>query len=150
LAQRGTLDSYTGDGMVAFWGAPIAIANHAEYALQAALDIHREVARLNTARCEQGLFPVRVRIGLATGRALVGDLGTPFRSTYTAIGDVVNLAARLQQAARDIPFDILVSHGTAKALCGRGLQSIGPVPLHGLSSAEVFAPSDASVAATPV
>lgn len=150
LTGRGTLDSYTGDGMVAFWGAPIATAEHADHALRAALEIHRNVAGFNTDRREHGLFPVRVRIGVATGRALVGDLGTPFRSTYTAIGDVVNLAARLQQAARDMSCDILVSAGTAEAVGGQGLRSIGRLSLHGLQSVEVFTPNETPDAGQPL
>lgn len=143
LAGRGTLDKYTGDGLVAFWGAPIAPDDHAGRALDAALDIHAAVARFNEARHARGAFPVRVRIGLATGRALVGDLGTPFRSTYTAVGDVINLASRLQEAARGTESDILISRATAEALPGRHLHSIGAISLRGLSLVEVFAPQGA-------
>jgi len=143
LAGRGTLDKYTGDGLVAFWGAPIAPDDHAGRALDAALDIHAAVACFNEARNARGAFPVRVRIGLATGRALVGDLGTPFRSTYTAVGDVINLASRLQEAARGTESDILVSRATAEALPGRHLHSIGAISLRGLSLVEVFAPQGA-------
>lgn len=140
LAGRGTLDKYTGDGLVAFWGAPIAIANHAERALDTALDMRRAVASFNAARLARGAFPVRIRIGLATGRALVGDLGTPFRGTYTAVGDVINLAARLQDAARGDDCDILVSRAMADALPGRRLRSVGLMSLRGLSRVEVFTP----------
>lgn len=140
LLRRGTLDNYTGDGLIAFWGAPMATDDHANRALLAAIDIQQELNRLNQRRCEQGRFPLRVRIGIATGSALVGDLGTPFRSTYTAVGAVVNLAARLQQAARDMPFDILVSSETAAAVRGHPLRPIGTISLHGLPTVDVFTP----------
>ena len=140
LARRGTLDKYTGDGLVAFWGAPLAPANHAQSALDAALDIHAAVAHFNTTRRARGAFPVRVRIGLATGRALVGDLGTPFRSTYTAVGDVINLASRLQEAARGSQCDILVSCAMADALPERYLYPMGTIALRGLSHVKIFTP----------
>ncbi len=144
LAWRGTLDKYTGDGLVAFWGAPIAPADHAQSALDAALEIRAAITRFNAARHARGAFPVRVRIGLATGRALVGDLGTPFRSTYTAVGDVINLAARLQEAARGTGYDILVSRAMAETLPGNRLRPIGAISLRGLSKVDVFTPEDAS------
>ncbi|WP_448509607.1 CHASE2 domain-containing protein [Immundisolibacter sp.] len=140
LAWRGTLDKYTGDGLVAFWGAPIAPADHAQSALDAALEIRAAITRFNAARHARGAFPVRVRIGLATGRALVGDLGTPFRSTYTAVGDVINLAARLQEAARGTGYDILVSRAMAEILPRHRLRPIGAISLRGLSKVDVFTP----------
>lgn len=140
LAWRGTLDKYTGDGLVAFWGAPIAPADHAQSALDAALEIRAAIVRFNATRHARGAFPVRVRIGLATGRALVGDLGTPFRSTYTAVGDVINLASRLQEAARGTGYDILVSRAMAEALPGHRLRPIGAISLRGLSRVDVFTP----------
>jgi len=143
LLRRGTLDSYTGDGLIAFWGAPIGTADHADLALQAALDITREVASLNETRRQRGQFALRVRIGLATGPALVGDLGTPFRSSYTAVGAAVNLAARLQRAARDMPCDILVCDATAAAARRHQLQPVGEITLHGLPPVAVFTPQTA-------
>ncbi|HEY9269610.1 adenylate/guanylate cyclase domain-containing protein, partial [Achromobacter sp.] len=142
LEGRGTLDSYTGDGLIAFWGAPIATPDHADQALQAALDMAQAVARLNEARHQQGRFALRVRIGLASGPALVGDLGTPFRSTYTAVGPAVNLAARLQQAAREMDCDILVCGETARAVRRHRLRPLGDIELHGLAAVTVFTPQD--------
>lgn len=143
LEGRGTLDSYTGDGLIAFWGAPIATPNHADQALQAALDIAQAMARLNEVRRQRGHFALRVRIGLASGPALVGDLGTPFRSTYTAVGAAVNLAARLQQAARWMDCDILVCGETARAVRQHRLRLLGDIELHGLAAVTVFTPQDA-------
>lgn len=140
LDGKGTLDKYTGDGLVAFWGAPLPVDDHAPRALQAALGIHAAVAHFNKQRSARGDLPVRVRIGLATGRALVGDLGTPFRSTYTAVGDVINLASRLQQAARDFDDDIVVSRVFSEACPHTVFRPIGAVSPRGLQREEVFSP----------
>jgi adenylate cyclase len=112
LEKRGTLDKYTGDGLVAFWGAPIPNAEHADLALDAALDILREVRLLSEARLRDGKSALRVRIGIESGLAMVGDYGTSFRSIYTAVGDSVNTASRLEQAARDFPHDVIIGEGT--------------------------------------
>lgn len=140
LEGMGTLDKYTGDGLVAFWGAPLPVADHAPRALHAALGIHAAVAHFNERRVARGELPVRVRIGLATGRALVGDLGTPFRSTYTAVGDVINLASRLQEAARHFDDDIVASRAFAEACPQTVFRPIGTISPRGLQREEVFSP----------
>ncbi|WP_223306118.1 CHASE2 domain-containing protein [Massilia sp. NR 4-1] len=112
LEQQGTLDKYTGDGLVAFWGAPLPNADHADLALDAAQQILREVAQFSRLRAARGLPPLRVRIGIESGEAMAGDYGTSFRSIYTAVGDSVNTASRLEQAARDYPYDVIVGEGT--------------------------------------
>ncbi|NVE01397.1 CHASE2 domain-containing protein [Massilia sp. BJB1822] len=112
LEQQGTLDKYTGDGLVAFWGAPLPNADHADLALDAARAILREVAQFSRLRAARGLPPLRVRIGIESGEAMAGDYGTSFRSIYTAVGDSVNTASRLEQAARDYPYDVIIGEGT--------------------------------------
>ena len=112
LDKQGTLDKYTGDGLVAFWGAPLPNEEHADLALDAAHQILREVSQFSERRAEQGLPPLRVRIGIESGAAMAGDYGTSFRSIYTAVGDSVNTASRLEQAARDYSHDVIVGEGT--------------------------------------
>ncbi|WP_343728805.1 adenylate/guanylate cyclase domain-containing protein [Duganella sp.] len=112
LAMHGTLDKYTGDGLVAFWGAPLPNPEHADLALDAARQILQEVARFSARRAQRGLAPLRVRIGIESGAAMAGDYGTSARSIYTAVGDSVNTAARLEQAARDFPHDVIIGAGT--------------------------------------
>jgi adenylate cyclase len=114
IDKHGTLDKYTGDGLVAFWGAPLPIAQHADLALDAAREIVRRVERLSRERARDGHPPLRVRIGIESGLAMAGDFGTSFRSIYTAVGDSVNTASRLEQAARDFPHDIIVGAGTVE------------------------------------
>ena len=114
LEQQGTLDKYTGDGLVAFWGAPLPNAQHADLALDAAQQILQEVAQLSERRIQRGLAPLRVRIGIESGAAMAGDYGSSFRSIYTAVGDSVNTASRLEQAARDFPHDVIIGEGTVQ------------------------------------
>lgn len=114
IGTRGTLDKYTGDGLVAFWGAPLPIAEHADLALDAAREILRRVDGLSARRQAAGRAPLRVRIGIESGPAMAGDFGTSFRSIYTAVGDSVNTASRLEQVARDFPHDVIIGAGTVE------------------------------------
>jgi adenylate cyclase len=112
IEKHGTLDKYTGDGLVAFWGAPLPVAQHADLALDAAKIIVRRVERMSALRVAEGKAPLRVRIGIESGLAMAGDFGTSFRSIYTAVGDSVNTASRLEQAARDFPHCVIIGAGT--------------------------------------
>lgn len=114
IGKMGTLDKYTGDGLVAFWGAPLPIENHADLALDAAGEIVLRVAALSARHQAEGKRPLRVRIGIDSGPAMAGDFGTSFRSIYTAVGDSVNTASRLEQVARDFPHDVIIGAGTVE------------------------------------
>jgi adenylate cyclase len=139
LAWRGTLDKYSGDGLVAFWGAPLACPDQADRAVSAALDVMKEVVGFNQGRALMGLPPVRVRIGIESGQALVGDLGTAFRSTYTAVGDCINFASRLEAAAKDFPSGLLIGPVSNSRLVQHQTESLGLVSLRGTETTiEVF------------
>lgn len=112
LELGGTLDKFTGDGLVAFWGAPLPVHNHADLALDAAEKILNNIADFNLQREAQGLEKIRVRIGIESGIAMAGDFGTSTRSIYTAVGDSVNVASRLEDIARHYPVDLIVGQGT--------------------------------------
>lgn len=131
LACHGTLDKYTGDGLVAFWGAPLPNAEHADLALDAAARILHEVAQFSSVRMASGKPALRVRIGIESGVAMAGDYGTAARSIYTAVGDSVNTAARLEQAARDYPHDVIVGEGTAALAKRHRLALLGERQLRG-------------------
>lgn len=131
LDSHGTLDKYTGDGLVAFWGAPLPNAEHADLALDAARGILREVAHFSARRAAQGLPALRVRIGIESGPAMAGDYGTSFRSIYTAVGDSVNTASRLEQAARDYPHDLIVGEGTVALARRHAFLALGERLLRG-------------------
>jgi adenylate cyclase len=101
-AEGGTIDKYIGDSVMAFWGAPDEQADHAERACAAALAIARTLQADNAERCANRLAAVRLRIGISTGRVLVGNIGAPGRVNYTLVGDVVNLAQRLEQLGKEV------------------------------------------------
>lgn len=111
----GTLDKFIGDAVMAFWGAPQPQPDHAVRAVQAALDLTRSLSPLNAALRARGLPAVSFGLGLATGVVCVGDLGSALRRSYTAVGDAVNLAARLEALTREVEVDLLVSDATRRA-----------------------------------
>ena len=139
LDWHGTLDKYTGDGLVAFWGAPLPCPDQADRAVNAALKILVEINALNVRR-QQGTFePVRVRIGIESGLALVGDLGTSFRSTYTAVGDCINFASRLEKAARNLPTQLVIGVKANSQLTQHRTISLGEITPKGTETAiEIF------------
>ncbi len=101
----GTIDKYIGDSVMAFWGAPSADPDHAGHAARTALAIAEALAADNRHRTDKGLAPVRIRIGLHCGPAIVGNVGAPGRVNYTLIGDTVNAAQRLEQLGKSFDDD---------------------------------------------
>ena len=117
FAHGGTLDKYLGDGLMALFGAPTGTPEDASNALNAAVAMQRRILGINIELREEGLAEIGVGIGLHTGEATVGYIGSERRSEYTAIGDTVNTASRLESNARG--GEILVSDATAKAARSR-------------------------------
>ena len=117
-AHGGTLDKFIGDAVMAFWGAPLAQPDHARRAVQAALALAASAEPLNAQLASRGLPPVRFGIGVATGVVCVGDLGSQLRRSYTAVGDAVNLAARLEALTREAGVAVLVDEPTRHACDG--------------------------------
>ena len=107
FAHHGTLDKYLGDGLMALFGTPLEQPDHPRHAVQAALEMQAAVADLNAARLRSGLAPLGIGIGINSGEAIVGNIGTEERMEYTAIGDMVNVAQRLQTEAAD--GDVVIS-----------------------------------------
>lgn len=118
LLQTGaTVDQYIGDAVLAFWNAPEPVADHAHRACEAALAAQAAIHRLNIRWQEQGLkVRFRTRIGLNTGQAIVGNIGSNDRMSYTAIGDQVNLASRLESANKFYGTSVLLSQHTRDRL----------------------------------
>jgi PAS domain S-box-containing protein len=112
VRHRGTVDKFTGDGFMAVFGAPSAVGNEAARALEAALELREEVARLAAARRPLGLPNLGLGYGIHWGPALAGSLGGPLRMEYTVVGDTVNLAHRLQALAKG--GEIYASAATAR------------------------------------
>lgn len=117
FAHGGTLDKYLGDGLMALFGAPTTTPEDASNALNAAVAMQRRVISINQELRAEGLAEIGVGIGLHTGEVTVGYIGSERRSEYTAIGDAVNTASRLESNARG--GEILVSEATAKAAGNR-------------------------------
>jgi len=115
-AQGGTVDKFIGDAVMAFWGAPLEDTQHAEHAVRAAIAMQRAMEPLAAQLQARGLPPIRMRIGLHTGRVVVGNVGSAQRFSYTAIGDAVNLASRLEGANKAFGSAILLSGATAQRL----------------------------------
>jgi adenylate cyclase len=100
--EGGTIDKYIGDSIMAFWGAPLEQEDRAERAVRCAQRIAQRLHVDNERRARKSLKPLRIRIGIHKGPALVGNIGAPGRVNYTLIGDTVNVAQRLEQFGRDI------------------------------------------------
>ena len=114
LQQEGTIDKYEGDLIMAFFGAPLPLEDHAQRACRAALAMQVRMEQLRDQWKRQGLPELRVRIGLHSGLAVVGNMGSDFRFNYTAMGDTVNLASRLEGANKDFGTYTLISNTTRK------------------------------------
>lgn len=113
---KGTLDKYIGDAIVAIWGAPVSIGNHAQYAVEAALRMAEAMPALNE-EFRQKNFPVfHVGIGLNTGECSVGNMGSTRIFSYTALGDNMNLGARLEGLCKYYGTQILISENTLARL----------------------------------
>lgn len=123
----GTIDKFIGDAIMAFWGAPMDDPEHARHGLLAAADMLAALPALNARLAALGLPPVGMRIGLHSGRAVVGNLGSPTRFSYTAMGDTVNLASRLEGANKFFATQLLVSDSTVLAASGDDLPPLRPV-----------------------
>lgn len=112
----GTLDKFIGDAVMAFWNAPVAEPQHAARALACAQDMQLEMQALRSQWAGTPFAELQLRIGLHTGEAAVGHLGSEGRFTYTAVGDAVNTAARLEGANKAFGTGILLSAATRSAL----------------------------------
>jgi adenylate cyclase len=112
VAEGGIIDKYIGDAVVAIFGAPVARDDHAAASVRAALACQRWMTARNAEAVAEGRAPLRVRIGLNTGEAVVGNMGSAQRFDYTMLGDTVNLAARLEGTNAVYGTSILVGPGT--------------------------------------
>lgn len=113
--QRGTIDKYMGDAIMAFWGAPVPLPDHAHLAVEAALKMQNALHSLRTELADFNVGELGMGIGVHTGPMSVGNMGSEFRMAYTVMGDAVNLGSRLEALTRQYGVDVLVSGQTCSA-----------------------------------
>jgi adenylate cyclase len=144
--ERGIVDKYIGDEIMAVFGAPLDVSDHAERAVAAALGMLAAVAALNTAR--RPAAPLRIGIGIATGEVVAGNVGSPDRLNYTVLGDTVNLASRLQGLTKTYGVPLLVTEETWRA-AGQGGRCLGEANVRGRDAAVRVYTVDAAAASGP-
>jgi adenylate cyclase len=134
-SNRGTIDKYMGDCVMAFWGAPVESPNHASLAVKTALEMANEVRKINEEHRAKGIPEIGVGIGLNTGMMCVGDMGSAVRRSYTVIGDSVNLGSRLEGLSKTYGVDIVVSESTRKQSADFAWQELDKVRVKGKEQA---------------
>lgn len=131
VSHEGTIDKFIGDAVMAFWNAPEDDPHHALHALASAQDMLRRMHQLAAYCDELGVPHVKIGIGIETGYALVGNFGSEHRRTYTALGETVVLASRIEGLTGQFNRSILIGEACAEALHGEGLEALGEVQIRG-------------------
>ena len=109
----GMVDKYIGDALFAIFNAPLDLQKHENKAIECSLDIQKNMEVLNDELVKKGIKPVTIGIGINTGYAVIGNMGSEQRFDYTAIGDAVNIGARLESGTKDAGVDLLIGYNTA-------------------------------------
>ena len=131
LANRGTVDKFMGDCIMAFWNAPINTPNHAQLAVKTAIQMQKELKKLNKQLSKEKLPNINIGIGINTGEALVGNMGSDQRFDYSVIGDDVNLASRLESSSKTLGSTLVIGEKTRKQ-CKKGkFKSLGTIQVKG-------------------
>jgi adenylate cyclase len=143
--EGGTIDKFIGDGVMAFWGAPALLEDHAWRACLAALRTQHAMDQLNARWQHEGLKPFHVRVGIHSDAVLVGNIGSKERMGYTVMGDGVNVAARLEGVNKEYGTRICISHAVfreaGERLCVRPISDVtvkgrrGKIPIYELMGA---------------
>lgn len=140
-ANHGTIDKYIGDCVMAFWGAPLPVADHAWLAVKTVADIGEMLVDFNAEQASLGLPPIRLNIGVNSGVVSVGDMGSSIRRSYTVLGDAVNVAARLEPLAKRYDVPLVAGERTAALAPQVQWQWLDTVRVQGRAHAvQVYAP----------
>jgi class 3 adenylate cyclase len=137
----GIVSHMAGDGLMAIFGAPVALPNHADAAVRTALEMIEMIDLFNVEQKRVGKAEIRIGVGIASGEMVAGYTGTNERATYTCIGDVVNLASRLEQHTKEAKRSILIDEATRAAL-GHGISGevLGSITVRGrIQAVEIHA-----------
>ncbi len=134
-ANRGTIDKYMGDCVMAFWGAPVETPEHAHLAVKSAMEMANAVRGINEEHRAKGIPEIGIGIGVNTGNMCVGDMGSNIRKSYTVIGDAVNLGSRLEGLSKVYGVDIVVSEAARKLAAAFGWQELDLVRVKGKDQA---------------
>lgn len=130
----GTLDKYLGDGLMAYFGAPVEQSDHAERAVRCALDMQRALEDMNRSLQSRRVAALKMGIGVHSGPVVLGDIGAERRREFTVIGDTVNVAARVEQLTKVCDAAILVSEETRRRVVADfGFVALEPLPVKGKS-----------------
>ena len=133
IANGGTIDKFMGDSIMAFWNAPITNKNHATLAVKSAIEMQKELKILNKELKKEKLPAINIGIGINTGEALVGNMGSEQRFDYSVIGDDVNLASRLESSSKELGNTLVVGHNTKTQTKGFKYKSLGQIKVKGKS-----------------
>ena len=129
--HHGTIDKFIGDAIMAFWNAPEDVPHHAAHALAAAQEMQDRIARLDAFCADLGIAAITIGIGIETGQALVGNFGSEHRRTFTALGEPVVLASRIEALTKALYAPILIGEQCAAALNMQGVTLLGSFQLRG-------------------
>ena len=140
-SHGGVVNQMIGDGLMAIFGAPLPLPDHAGCAVRAALEMIEMIELFNLERAAASKSAIKIGIGIASGEMVAGYTGTQSRATYTCIGDTVNLAARLEAHTKIAQHPILIDAATRAALAEAvSVEAIGAVQFSGKAGAvQVFA-----------
>ena len=134
INNRGTIDKYMGDCIMAFWNAPVDCENHADLAVKSAEEVLIATKELNEELAPLNLPPINVGIGISTGECIVGNMGSEIRFDYSVIGDAVNLGARLEGQTRNYEgVDLLLSERTYQRCPSRAFTEVDRILVKGKS-----------------
>ena len=129
--HHGLVYQFVGDGIMAVFGAPVKLTDHANFAVRSAIEMMDALDRFNT-EIRSGLPPIRIGIGINTGPVVAGIIGTQQRMEYRVVGDSVNLAARIEALNKDFHTDVLISRSTVDQLKDHfNLKAFQPVKVKG-------------------